>query len=108
MPGRHLGERACTGNQQANHKRLTLIPRNDRSRRGAVGRMTRGLCGGGECAVVTMKDVAIRAGVTKQTVSNVVNKRPVVAPETVARVEKAIAELGFRSNLLARGLATGQ
>jgi LacI family transcriptional regulator len=58
--------------------------------------------------VVTMKDVAIRAGVTKQTVSNVVNKRPVVAPETVARVEKAIAELGFRSNLLARGLATGQ
>jgi LacI family transcriptional regulator len=55
-----------------------------------------------------MKDVALRAGVTKQTVSNVVNKRPVVAPETVARVEKAIEELGFRSNLLARGLATGQ
>lgn len=55
-----------------------------------------------------MKDVALRAGVTKQTVSNVVNKRPVVAPETVARVEKAIEELGFSSNLLARGLATGQ
>jgi LacI family transcriptional regulator, galactose operon repressor len=55
-----------------------------------------------------MKDVALRAGVTKQTVSNVVNQRPVVAPETVARVEKAIEELGFRSNLLARGLATGQ
>ncbi|MFF0269957.1 LacI family DNA-binding transcriptional regulator [Kribbella sp. NPDC004536] len=55
-----------------------------------------------------MKDVALRAGVTKQTVSNVVNKRPVVSPDTVARVEKAVAELGFRSNLLARGLATGQ
>jgi LacI family transcriptional regulator, galactose operon repressor len=58
--------------------------------------------------VVTIKDVALRAGVTKQTVSNVINKRPVVSPVTRERVERAIAELGYTPNLLARGLATGQ
>ncbi|MGP3966785.1 LacI family DNA-binding transcriptional regulator [Streptomyces sp. 6N223] len=59
-------------------------------------------------SVVTIKDVALRAGVTKQTVSNVINKRPVVSPVTRERVERAIAELGYTPNLLARGLATGQ
>ncbi|MCH5676613.1 LacI family DNA-binding transcriptional regulator [Streptomyces gilvus] len=54
-----------------------------------------------------MNDVARRAGVTKQTVSNVVRGRDVVSPETRARVEAAIAELGYRPNLVARGLATG-
>lgn len=58
--------------------------------------------------MVTIKDVALRAGVTKQTVSNVINKRPVVSPVTRERVERAIAELGYTPNLLARGLATGQ
>ncbi|MGP3970766.1 LacI family DNA-binding transcriptional regulator [Streptomyces sp. 6N223] len=58
--------------------------------------------------VVTIKDVAHRAGVTKQTVSNVINKRPVVSPDTRKRVERAIADLGYTPNLLARGLATGQ
>ncbi len=59
-------------------------------------------------SVVTLKDVALRAGVTKQTVSNVINKRPVVSSDTRERVERAIAELGYTPNLLARGLATGQ
>jgi LacI family transcriptional regulator len=59
-------------------------------------------------SVVTIKDVALRAGVTKQTVSNVINKRPVVSPVTRERVERAIAELGYTPNLLARGLATGR
>jgi LacI family transcriptional regulator len=58
--------------------------------------------------VVTIKDVALRAGVTKQTVSNVINKRAAVRADTRARVEQAIAELGYTPNLLARGLATGQ
>jgi LacI family transcriptional regulator len=57
--------------------------------------------------VVTMADVAKRAGVTKQTVSNVVRGRTVVSPETRAKVEAAIAELGYTPNLVARGLATG-
>lgn len=58
--------------------------------------------------MVTIKDVALRAGVTKQTVSNVINRRPVVKADTRARVEQAIAELGYTPSLLARGLATGQ
>jgi LacI family transcriptional regulator len=58
--------------------------------------------------VVTIKDVALRAGVTKQTVSNVINQRPVVKADTRARVEQAIAELGYTPSLLARGLATGR
>lgn len=55
-----------------------------------------------------MKDVAARAGVTKQTVFNVLNNPAIVAPATVARVRAAIAELGYVRNLTARGLATGQ
>ncbi|MGW2223339.1 LacI family DNA-binding transcriptional regulator [Nonomuraea sp. NPDC001684] len=54
-----------------------------------------------------MQDVAERAGVTKQTVSNVVTGRVRVRPETEARVRAAIAELGYTPNLVARSLATG-
>lgn len=57
--------------------------------------------------MVTMDDVARHAGVTKQTVSNVVRGRNGVGPDTRARVEAAIAELGYQPNLLARSLATG-
>ena len=56
--------------------------------------------------VVTMADVAARAGVTKQTVSNVVSGKK-VRPETLAKVNKAIAELGYKPNLVARSLRTG-
>ncbi|WP_260174766.1 LacI family DNA-binding transcriptional regulator [Streptomyces sp. PanSC19] len=58
-------------------------------------------------AMVTMRDVAERAGVTKQTVSNVVTGRVAVRPSTEARVRAAIAELGYVPNLVARSLATG-
>ncbi|MFJ7069908.1 LacI family DNA-binding transcriptional regulator [Streptomyces sp. NPDC101115] len=57
--------------------------------------------------MVTMQDVAERAGVTKQTVSNVVTGRVAVRPATEARVRAAIAELGYVPNLVARSLATG-
>lgn len=65
---------------------------------------------------VTQKDVAERAGVSRAVVSYVVNNGPrVVAPETQARVLKAIEELGYRPNKYAQGLkfneserATGQ
>jgi LacI family transcriptional regulator len=57
--------------------------------------------------MVTMLDVARRAGVTKQTVSNVINGRIWVSPKTRAKVEAAIAELNFVPNLVARSLATG-
>ncbi|RKT09354.1 LacI family transcriptional regulator [Streptomyces sp. 1114.5] len=57
--------------------------------------------------MVTMQDVARRAGVTKQTVSNVISGRVAVRPATAARVRAAIDELGYTPNLVARSLATG-
>jgi LacI family transcriptional regulator len=53
---------------------------------------------------VTVQDVARRAGVSPMTVSRVVNASPRVSPETRRRVERAIAELGYVPNRLARGL----
>jgi LacI family transcriptional regulator len=52
----------------------------------------------------TMHDVAVRAGVSKSTVSHVLNGTRFVEPETEARVRQAIRELGYRPNLLARSL----
>ncbi|WP_123302844.1 LacI family DNA-binding transcriptional regulator [Bogoriella caseilytica] len=53
-----------------------------------------------------MSDVAARAGVSHQTVSRVLNNPELVRPETRARVEKAIAALGYRRNMSARALRT--
>jgi len=55
-----------------------------------------------------MRDVALLAGVSNKTVSNVVNDFPHVHPETRARVQRAIEELGYRPNLSARGLRSGR
>ncbi|HXH35632.1 MAG TPA: LacI family DNA-binding transcriptional regulator [Plantibacter sp.] len=57
---------------------------------------------------ITMHDVAARAGVSIKTVSNVVNDYLHVSAETRARVEAAIAELGYRPNLSARSLRSGR
>ena len=56
----------------------------------------------------TIRDVAERAGVSMQTVSNVINDRPVTRPETRLRVEKAIGELGYERDALARALRLQQ
>src|SRR6478735_3800670 len=53
----------------------------------------------------TMADVAARAQVSHQTVSRVINDLASVRPETAARVQEAIAELGYRRNQSARLLA---
>lgn len=55
-----------------------------------------------------MADVARLAGVAPMTVSRVINDDVRVAPDTRARVQRAIAELGFRSNRAARTLAGGR
>ncbi len=55
----------------------------------------------------TIRDVAAHAGVSYQTVSRVINGEPGVAPATRTRVEKAIAELGYQPNAIARSMATG-
>ncbi|WP_259606712.1 LacI family DNA-binding transcriptional regulator [Microbacterium neungamense] len=57
---------------------------------------------------VSMAQVAARAGVSGQTVSRVVNGSPRVDPATRARVEEAMAELGYRPHRAARALRTGR
>jgi LacI family transcriptional regulator len=52
----------------------------------------------------TIFDVAREAGVSKSTVSNVIRGVGGVAPETRQRVQDAIAQLGYRPNVLARQL----
>ena len=53
---------------------------------------------------VTIKDVAALCGVSTQTVSRVLNKRPDVAPDTRERIEGAIATLGYSPSAVARTL----
>lgn len=58
---------------------------------------------------VTMHDVAEKAGVSSQTVSNVINGRTErVSAETIDRVSKIIDELGYRLNQSARSLRKGR
>ncbi|MFF0814260.1 LacI family DNA-binding transcriptional regulator [Rhodococcus sp. NPDC003318] len=57
---------------------------------------------------VSMRDVAVSAGVSVGTVSNVLNAPEKVAPATVARVHAAIDELGFVRNDAARQLRAGR
>jgi len=57
---------------------------------------------------VTMREVAVRAGVSVKTVSRVVNEEPHIRPETRDQVRAAIAELGWQPNASARTLRTGR
>lgn len=52
----------------------------------------------------TMKDVAKLAGVSHGTVSNVINGVKTVNRDTVARVEQAMKQLGYRPDAKARSL----
>jgi DNA-binding LacI/PurR family transcriptional regulator len=56
---------------------------------------------------VTIKDIARAAAVSVQTVSNVVNGRPVVREATRARVLAICRELNYTPNAAARSLVTG-
>jgi LacI family transcriptional regulator len=57
---------------------------------------------------VTIEEVAAAAGVSRSTVSRVVNGSQLVRPDTVAAVQKAIAELNYVPNRAARSLASRQ
>jgi LacI family transcriptional regulator len=57
---------------------------------------------------VTIKEIAAMCGVSTQTVSRVINKRPDVSPGTRAQVEAAIAAMGFRPSAVARSLVQRQ
>lgn len=54
----------------------------------------------------TLGSVADRAGVSRQTVSNVINTPGIVAADTAAKVKAAIDELGYRPHRAARQLRT--
>ena len=54
----------------------------------------------------TLADVAERAGVSRQTVSNAVNNPDLLRPETLVRVQEAIEALGYSPNRAARNLRT--
>ncbi|NLF26801.1 MAG: LacI family transcriptional regulator [Clostridiales bacterium] len=58
--------------------------------------------------MTTIADVARQAGVSMMTVSRVINKSGRVSEETRKRVQDAIERLGYRANMVARGLATGR
>ncbi|SAK65377.1 LacI family DNA-binding transcriptional regulator [Caballeronia ptereochthonis] len=58
--------------------------------------------------VVRITDVASSAGVSPITVSRVFNAPESVAPETLARVRRAVAELGYVPNRLAGGLSSAK
>jgi len=54
--------------------------------------------------VITIADVALRAGVSKTTVSHTLSGKRPVSEETRRKVEQAVQDLGFRPNILAQGL----
>ncbi len=56
-------------------------------------------------AAPTINDVAREAGVSKKTVSRVINRSPLLKAETREKVERVIAELGYTPNPQARALA---
>jgi len=57
----------------------------------------------------SLREVAIKAGVSNATVSRVLNNTDVrIAPETRQRVRKIAADLGYQPNPSARSLVTGR
>ncbi|MEV8314953.1 LacI family DNA-binding transcriptional regulator [Streptomyces sp. NPDC059900] len=54
----------------------------------------------------TLEDVAHRAGVSKSTVSRVINREPRVRAAVAERVRQAVDELGYVPNQAARSLVT--
>ncbi len=55
-----------------------------------------------------MRTVALAAGVSIKTVSNVINDYPYIREDTRQRVLEAIESLGYQPNLSARGLRSGR
>ena len=55
--------------------------------------------------VATINDIARLAGVSKKTVSRIINQSPLVRQETRDKVEALIRELGYVPDPMARGLA---
>ena len=59
-------------------------------------------------SMATMRDVAVLAGVSTATVSHVINGSKKLSPETTERVLKAISQVNYKPNTLAKSLRMGQ
>ena len=59
----------------------------------------------GNSSKPTIYDIAKKAGVSRQTVSRVINNRPDVADETRLRVQQVIKELDYHPNAIAQSLS---
>ncbi|MFE3850343.1 LacI family DNA-binding transcriptional regulator [Streptomyces griseorubiginosus] len=70
--------------------------------------MTTGLERGTGSSAPRSEDVARLAGVSRKTVSRVLNHEPYVSEESRRRVMAAAEELGYRLNQAARALASGR
>ena len=57
---------------------------------------------------LTLEDIARMSGVSRSTVSRVINGHPNVNEETRSRVQDVIQNINFQPNLAARGLAVGR
>jgi len=57
---------------------------------------------------ITIADVAEAAGVSRQTVSRVLNAKGEISAETRERVRRVIERLGYRPHVMASGLAGGR
>lgn len=60
----------------------------------------------GVALMITIYDIAKKAGVSAATVSKVLNNQPDVGQKTRQKIQKIALELGYQPNATARGLAT--
>ena len=57
---------------------------------------------------MNLVEIAKLSGVSRSTVSRVINNDPRVSPETRTRVQEVIHRLNFEPNIVARSLAGGR
>ena len=58
--------------------------------------------------MVSMKDIALRCGVSVATVSKALNGQPDIGGETRSRIEQVAKEMGYMTNAAARALKTNR
>ena len=70
-----------------------------------VRRKSAGSDGSASGKTSTINDIARLSGVSKKTVSRIINKSPLVKPDTRERVEALMREVGYSPDPMARALA---
>lgn len=61
---------------------------------------------GGFILAATIKDIALRAGVSVSTVSRVISNHPRISPQTAKKVRAIMQELNYHPNLTAKSLVS--